>query len=78
MNKGSDMPSDGWIKDLIVSRKIDYMKDYHFHFFVFFNFGHVIQVSPQTFLNNKAQSLAERNLRSIQDFYIYMVIYKPF
>ena len=28
--------------------------------------------------NSKAQFLAERNLRSTQDFYIYMVIYKPF
>ena len=50
-----------------VNEGSDDLKDYYFHFLFASNYSH-----------SKAQFLAERNLRSTRDFYIYIMIYKPF
>ena len=45
VNRGSDMPQS-------IEKQIT-MKEYYFHFSVYFNLGNVIRVSAQTFLTIK-------------------------
>ena len=57
-------------------RKADNLKDDYFHFL------YASRTRDQSEYTNvshsKVQFLAERNLRSSQDSYIHIVIYKPF
>ena len=46
--------------------------------FVCFNLSQMIESQCTNIGHSKSQFLAKRDLRSIRDFYIYMVIYKHF
>ena len=65
------MPKVGWMKDLMIWRTIIFT-------FCLLQSQTRDQSKCKNFSHSKAQFLAERNLRSTRDFYIYIMIYKPF